>query len=163
MPPEFRQPEYIHVLINHLPIYGLGTSALALLIGLLVRNRAVQMTGCFLVMLTALSFWPVAEYGQKGYDRVLAMSNKDAQQWLKLHADRADDAAWFFYTTAGFSAAGLVMLWKKFKGAFWAAALAFFLAVCSVGAGCWVAYAGGKSRHSEFRDGPPPVPISDSR
>ncbi len=155
MPPEFQKPEYLHVIINHLPVFGLPVSALALLLGLLFRNRAVQITGCFLVMLTALSFWPVKTTGENAEDRVQAMSGEEGKKWLEVHGDRADRSAWIFYTTTALAAASLVMLWKKWKWASAAAVMALLFAVGSVGASFWIAYAGGKIRHPEFRSGSP--------
>ena len=36
-------PEYVHVLLNPLPVYGLGMGVLALCAGLLARSRQVQL------------------------------------------------------------------------------------------------------------------------
>ena len=155
MSPEFQKPEYVHVVINHLPIFGTAVSALVLLMGILFRSRPVQMAGCFLVMLTTLSYWPVANTGEDAYDRVKAMSNVVGKEWLEVHGTRADKSGWVFYTTAALAAVGLVMLWKKWKWSFAAAILAFLFAAVSVGASFWIASAGGKIRHSEFRSGPP--------
>jgi hypothetical protein len=156
MPPEFKQPEYVHVLLNHLPIYGLGVSAAALLIGLVFRSRAVQLTACLLVALTAGFYWPVAESGEEAYDRVYAMSNTDAQQWLDLHAERGEQWGWLFYVTSVAAVAALILGWGQIPHAFWAVCLVLGLAVWTVGTAIWIAYPGGKVRHSEFRDGPPP-------
>ena len=155
MPLEFQKPEYLHVVINHLPVFGLPVSALALLLGLLFRNRAVQITGCFLVMLTALSFWPVKETGEDAEDRVQAMSDEAGREWLEVHGERADKTGWIFYTTAALAAASLVMLWKKWKWATASAVLVFLFAAVCVSASFWIASAGGKIRHSEFRTSPP--------
>lgn len=155
MSPEFQKPEYLHVVINHLPVYGLAVSSLALLIGILFRSRSVQMAGCFLVALTALSYWPVADTGGDAYDRVKSMSNEAARKWLDVHADRAGQSAWIFYTTAALAAAGFVALWRQWKWAFAAVALVFLFSAGTVGTSFWIASAGGKIRHSEFRTGSP--------
>jgi hypothetical protein len=39
-----QKPEYIHVVLNHLPIYGSILGALALAISLVLRSRAAQIT-----------------------------------------------------------------------------------------------------------------------
>ena len=38
-----KKPEYLHVLLNHLPIYGAMLGALALAISLVLRSRAAPM------------------------------------------------------------------------------------------------------------------------
>ena len=44
-------PEYIHVLLNPIPGYGLGMGVLALVAGLIARNRTAQTIGLGLVIL----------------------------------------------------------------------------------------------------------------
>ena len=69
---DLRQPEYVHVMINHLPIYGLAMGVLGLVIAMCFRTRSSKVTALALVFVSAASAWPVAHYGQQGYDRVLA-------------------------------------------------------------------------------------------
>ena len=46
-----KKPEYIHVLLNHLPIYGTILAALALAISLMLRSRAAQITALVLALI----------------------------------------------------------------------------------------------------------------
>src|SRR5881398_2468776 len=103
------QPEYVHTLINPLPVYGLLVAMIALLIGLLLRNRAVQLTGLILVLLTAASAWPAAHFGDEAYDRVLSMADQDGDAWLAAHAHRADKFVWCYYALALISAAAAIV------------------------------------------------------
>jgi hypothetical protein len=41
---DLRQPEYIHVLLNPLPVYGLLAGLIALLIAILWHSRAAKIT-----------------------------------------------------------------------------------------------------------------------
>ena len=41
---DLRQPEYIHVLLNPLPVYGLLAGLIALLIAILLHSRAAKIT-----------------------------------------------------------------------------------------------------------------------
>ena len=74
---DFSQPEYIHVLLNPLPVYGLATGCLGLFIALILRSRRGQIATLVVVLLTAASAWPVKEYGEQAYDRVLSMTDAD--------------------------------------------------------------------------------------
>jgi hypothetical protein len=152
-----KQPEYAHVLLNPLPVYGLAMGLLALVFGLLVRNAGARLTGLALVAVACLSVWPVAQYGHRGYDRVYAMSNDDAREWLDAHAGRAGRGAYVYYA-AGLAALAAIAAPRKFpkaSPALTAATLA--LAVAALGAGGWISHAGGQVRHPEFREGPPAV------
>ena len=154
-----RQPEYVHVLLNPLPVYATAMGVLALAVALLLRSRPAQVVGLIVVITGCLSAWPVIYYGHRGYDRVYSMSNHDAQQWLDLHQDRAEDFQYVFYGTAALAAVTLVGLWKFPRVAIRLAWVTLRATLLSVGAGGWIGHAGGQVRHSEFRDGPPPHPV----
>ncbi|MGI8890150.1 MAG: hypothetical protein ACR2G0_05125 [Chthoniobacterales bacterium] len=154
---DLSQPEYIHVLINPLPVYGLAIAALGLIVALVQRSRAAQIAPLALILLCGLVAWPVGHYGEEGYDRVLSMSDEPGGAWLKAHAHRADEFIWSFYVLAGLAAAALLVPTKWPRTA---TALALVTLLCSfavLGAGAYIAHAGGKIRHREFRNGPAPV------
>src|SRR6267142_565462 len=137
---DLSQPEYIHVLIQ--------------------RSRSAQVATLALILVSGAIAWPVVHYGEEGYDRVLSMSDDQGQAWLKVHEHRADELAWSFYVLAGLAAVAIFapMKWPKT-----ATALALVTLLCSfavLGIGGYIAHAGGKIRHREFRNSPaPPVPV----
>ncbi len=55
-----KKPEYIHVVLNHLPIYGTILGALALAISLILRSRAAQITALILTLVAGVSAYPVS-------------------------------------------------------------------------------------------------------
>jgi uncharacterized membrane protein len=75
------KPEYVHVLLNPLPVYGLAVATLALVIALLLKTRAVRVTTLALVILSAASAWPVYYYGEAGYDRVKTMVDEAGDKY----------------------------------------------------------------------------------
>ena len=154
---ELRQPEYVHVLLNPLPIYGLATGFLSLVLAWAARSRPAQSVALLLILLTALAAWPVAHFGRGGFDRVYAMSGPPAQQWLNWHAYLAGRIVWAHYTAAALAAATLFCLWRVPRWQRLAVGLTLTATVVALGLGGFLAFAGGKIRHSEFRDGPPPV------
>src|ERR1041384_2014911 len=154
-----KQPEYVHVLLNPLPLYALAMGVLALGIALLLRSKQAQVVALIVVIVGCASAYPVLHYGQRGYDRVYAMSNHDAQQWLDLHMQRAERFVYAFYLTGLVAIAALVALQKYPKAATPLALAALLLAAASVGIAGWISHAGGQVRHSEFREGPPPHPV----
>ncbi|MBA2433520.1 MAG: hypothetical protein H0V54_00280 [Chthoniobacterales bacterium] len=153
---DLSQPEYIHVLINPLPVYGLAVAVIGLIIALIQRSRPAQVATFFLVLFCGGIAWPVVHYGEAGYDRVLSMSDDQGQAWLKVHEHRADELVWSFYVLAGLAAVAILapMKWPKTS-----TALALLTLLCSfavLGTGGYIAYAGGKIRHREFRNEPAP-------
>src|SRR6202162_3162022 len=105
---DFRQPEYIHVLINPLPIYGLAMGLLGLIVAFFLRSRRAQIATLIVVLVSAASAWPVYEFGKQAKDRVLSMENEIGQAWLEEHEDRAEDLIWLFYGLAALSAVALI-------------------------------------------------------
>ena len=154
---ELKRPEYIHVLLNPLPVYATAMGVTGLLVALLLRSRPAQIVGLVIVLIGCGSVWPVVEYGEKGADRVRSMSNADGEKWLDVHQHRADESAWVFYTTAALAVVAMVAVWKFPKAGPWLAAATLVLAIVCVGLAGWISYAGGKVRHTEFRHGPPPA------
>ena len=153
---DLRQPEYIHVLLNPLPVYGLAVGLLGLIIAFFLRSRPAQIATLVVVLISAASAWPVYEFGEQAKDRVLSMENEVGDAWLEEHQDRAEDLIWFFYALAILSAAAIVAPVKWPRSATPLVIAAILLSVVTLGCGGYIAYAGGKIRHREFRNVPPP-------
>src|SRR5947199_10117584 len=77
-----RQPEYVHVLINPLPIYGLAMSWIGLLIAVFLRSRPAQIATLALVLISSASACPAYEFVDQGYDRILSMTHDVGHAWL---------------------------------------------------------------------------------
>ena len=147
-----RQPEYIHVLINPLPIYGLLMGWIGLVIALSLKSRHAQVATLALVLITSASAWPAYEFGEQAYDRVLSMADEDGKAWLDAHQDRAEDLIWIFYALAALSAIAIAapMKWPKSSAPLVIAVILF--GAVTLGIGGYIAYAGGKIRHRDFRN-----------
>jgi disulfide bond formation protein DsbB len=153
---DLRQPEYIHVLLNPLPVYGLAVGLLGLIVAFFLRSRAAQIATLVVVLISAASAWPVYEFGEQAKDRVLSMENEVGGAWLEEHQDRAEDLIWFFYALAILSAAALIAPRKWPRSATPLVIAVILLSAVTLGCGGYIAYAGGKVRHREFRNVPPP-------
>jgi plastocyanin len=151
-----RQPEYVHVLLNPLPVYGLAVGLIGLLVAVCSRSRAATVVALVVVLISAAAAWPVYEYGEQGYDRVLAMADNDGQTWLASHKERAEGLIWLFYALAILSAIALIAPAKWPGLSIWLGVAVLVLGTITLGAGGYIAYAGGRIRHREFRNEPPP-------
>lgn len=160
---DLRQPEYIHVLLNPLPVYGLLVGWVGLVIGLALRSRRAQIATLTLVLLSSISAWPVYEFGQQGYDRVLSMTDEDGEAWLDEHMHRAKDLIWVFYVLAALSAFAIAAPIKWPKSSMPLAVAVILVGAVTLGSGAYIAYAGGRIRHREFRNeaAPPKRPEQD--
>ena len=93
---------------------------------------------------------------QQGYDRVLSMTDEDGERWLDEHQDRAEDLIWIFYALAVLSAIAIAAPIKWPKSSVPLVIAVILLGAVTLGAGGYIAYAGGKIRHREFRNEPAP-------
>jgi hypothetical protein len=154
---DLRQPEYLHVLLNPIPVYGLAIALFGLIAATYLRSRGGQLTALVLIFATAISVWPVMRQGDLAYNPVLSLADEPGQAWLKAHEHRADQLVYFYYTLAALAAAAIFVPKKWPRTARPLVFATMLLAFVSLGAGTYIAHAGGKIRHREFRNVPPPV------
>lgn len=155
------QPEYIHVLINPLPVYGLAMGLAGLIIGLALRSREARVGALALILIASASAWPVLHYGQQGFDRVKGMSDSEGGKWLDEHMRRAEQLIYAFYAVGAVALVSIGAEWKRPKAALPLAITTLVLATVALGIGGHIAYAGGHIRHKEFRFEPAPEPHTE--
>ena len=151
-----RQPEYVHVLLNPLPIYGLAMGWIGLVIGFFLRSRPAQIATLVLILISAASAWSAYEFGEQGYDRVLSMSDEAGQAWLDEHQHRGEQLIYFFYALGVLSLVAIIVPIKWPKTSLPLVIGTVLLGVIVLGMSGYIAYAGGRIRHKEFRTEPPP-------
>jgi hypothetical protein len=152
-----KQPEYVHVLLNPLPIYGIALGAFALAFAMILKHRRAHMVALVLILIGAGSTIPVVHYGDQGYDVIESeMSSDQADAWLDAHGQRALRAMPAFYALIAISLAALLIPWKWPKSAMLLNSLTLALAIFDFALAGWIGYAGGQAMHSEFRSGTPP-------
>src|SRR5437763_2277258 len=162
IPRALRQPEYLHVLLNPLPVYGLAVGLIGLLVAVCLRSRAATVVALVVMFISAAAAWPVYEYGEQAYDRVLSMADNDGQAWLASHKERAEDLIWLFYAVAILSAIALIAPVKWPGLSLWLSLAVLVLGAISLGSGGYISYAGGRIRHREFRNEPPPKGLREA-
>jgi disulfide bond formation protein DsbB len=159
---DLRQPEYIHVLINPLPVYGLAMGLIGLVIAFFLKSRRAQIVTLIIILISAASAWPVYVFGEQAYNRVLTIADEPGQAWLDEHKDRGEDLIWLFYALAILSAVALAAPRRWPRSTTLLVIAVILVGAVTLGAGGYIAYAGGKVRHREFRNVPPPVKKSES-
>jgi hypothetical protein len=150
------RPEYIHVLINPLPVYGMALGLLSLLLALWAKNRPAQGIALLIIFLSAASAWPVLYFGQLAYLHIRGVADTEGQGWLSVHMERAEHSIYVFIALAAVSLFAWFLPRKYPKARRPLLTLTLLLSVVSLGLGAWIASAGGRVRHSEFRTSQPP-------
>ena len=157
-----KKPEYIHVVLNHLPIYGTMLAALALAISLILRSRAAQITALILTVIAGASAYPVLVTGQRAYKAIRGMADDAGADVLDEHMDRAEKTIGVFYFLAALAIAGLLVPIKWPKSAVPLAALTLVVAIFCSGIAVYIAQPGGRVRHPEFRPSETSTPASET-
>ncbi len=152
-----RDPEYMHVLLNPLPVYGLTFGTLALVLALFLRSRRVTVAALVLVFVGAISAWPVYQYGESAYDRVKSMSDPPGEQWLDEHMARGEKLIWTFYVLAAVAVTAIAITLKWPRTSFRITVGTLVLAGVTLGTGGYISDAGGHVRHREFCFEAPPA------
>jgi disulfide bond formation protein DsbB len=137
-------------------VYGLLISWIGVIVALVSKSRRAHIVTLILVFITSISAWPVYEFGEQGYDRVLAMTDDDGHAWLDEHQERAQKLIYLFYLVAAVSVAAIIVPLRWPKSSVPLAIAVVLLGAVALGSGCYIAYAGGKIRHREFRNEPAP-------
>ncbi|MFL6515135.1 MAG: hypothetical protein ACJ8M1_08950 [Chthoniobacterales bacterium] len=158
---DLRRPEYVHVLLNPVPVYGLAMGLIGTAIALLLRSRRAHVVGLSLIFLATATAWPVYELGQKSSDAVSVIADDDGRAWLKAHEHRAEKLIPLFYVLAILSATAIVVPLKIPRASLPLTLATVILGLAVFSAGAYIAQAGGKIRHREFRTTPPPVTPND--
>jgi hypothetical protein len=149
--PHFFSTEHIHVLLNHIPIIGLGAATLGLAIALIQKSRPAEIVALILVFLTSALAWPVNVTGTRSYENIQDISDKNGIAWLDEHMHRAEKTEPAFYVLAALALAALLVPRKWPRATTPLTLLTLLLAIACTAAGGWIALAGGRVRHPEFR------------
>ena len=152
-------PEHLHVALNHVPLIGVAIACVPLFFGLFRRCRPALFGGLVLALACSASVFVVLETGESAAERfgsgpLSALIDSDGLQWLGVHAHRADRVALLLYAVLGSAVLGLIAMWRLRRAERILGAITLALALAATAGLVWVADAGGKIRHPEFRADP---------
>lgn len=158
-----QQPEYLHTLLNPVPIYGLALGLLGLAITLLLRSRPAQIATLSIILVSSAIALPVYLLGHAAEDRMEGIVDDAGREWLEVHEERAERVIYAFHVLAVLAAAALVAPRWWPRSATPLALGVFAVTIVTLGLGGFVAEAGGKIRHPEFRTAPLPESTEEAR
>ncbi len=157
-----QQPEYLHTLLNPVPIYGLALGLFGLLVALFLKSRPAQVATLAIILVSSATALPVYLLGERAENRMEGLVDEPGRAWLEVHEQRAEKVIWAFYILAAVAAAALLAPIRWPRSAMLLALAAFAGGMIALALGGFVAHAGGKIRHREFRTGAPPEAVADS-
>ena len=144
-------PAYRHVLLNHLPLTGLGVAWLVLLAGLAMRQTPTILIALGAITLTSAASFFVGQAGDDAYPAVFDALDGHGREWLDYHTYLADKWLPIVYANACVSILAICVVRKKAEWTLAAAGLVATSTLAALGTAVWIAEAGGKIQHPEFR------------
>src|SRR4029077_3568188 len=106
------QPEYVHVLLNPMPLYGMAAGAF-LLVWSRMRYPEEFPEGVLIwIILVAVVTGLAVYFGEQGYENVGAIADAHGNRWLAHHKERAETLMYIFYLT-GLSALGSLFTQRR--------------------------------------------------
>ena len=149
-------PAYRHVLLNHLPLTGLGLAWIVLAWATFENRWRSMAFGLVLVMLASASAFAVMESGEEAYPFVFDAIDGVSRAWLDHHTHLADRWGWVVVSNAAVAAVAIGLGRRR---ADWRRPVAILLlgtTLACLTAAAVIAEAGGQVRHPEFRLSDPP-------
>ena len=149
-------PEYLHIILNHLPLIGFLAAVIPLLIGVVLKKVDLVRTGLLLVLLFGAPSYFIMETGEEAEDRLAhgetsVVIDELSHDFLHEHEERAETTIIAIYITLGLAVLCLVATFKMKKAGLPLAWITVLSLVVSLGLTAWTAKAGGQIRHPEFR------------
>lgn len=112
-----RDPEYAHLLLESLPLYGLAIGLTFLIVAILAGERKCRLLALAVICLSCASVWPYLDFRAKATPRILATRDPTYGPLIRAQTQLRQDTAWAYYTLAGVS--GLAFLFGAARrGAF---------------------------------------------
>ena len=108
-----QDPEYLHLLLEPLPVFGLGLGMIFLIAGLIMNQSKVRMLALAVIILSAGSVHWYLKMRLATEPRVAATISTTFHPLIKEQTERRQTSAWIYY---GVAVAGLIGLFASSGG-----------------------------------------------
>lgn len=142
---------HLHLLINHLPLFGSAIAVVLLGWAVTARSRDLTRAGLILTLVCGVGAYAAHWTGDGAEEQVEDLPWAE-RELIHEHEEAADWALWILAAAAVVSAVGLVRMRKEGTARLEATA-ALVLVVFGFAATAKTALEGGKIRHEEVRPG----------
>lgn len=154
-------PTHFHLVMTHLPIYGLLIGIVILLIGLVRKNQTLKTTATLLFIAMAIVAIPVFLSGEEAEETIEHLI-PDVKKSIHEHEERAEKAIWLMAVLGVSSLFSLYAAYKKPSISGTIHILSLIVAIATFAAYVNVGYLGGQIRHTEIRTMDKSIPSSDA-
>lgn len=146
------EADYLHLIVNHIPIFSVGFGLLILGWGLLKKNSSILHIALTFFLIGAVSSYVAMETGEAAEDIVEDL-NIASHDVIHDHEEAAEIAFWFTILTGVISAVGFFALSYNIRWQNTFFGILAISALISLGTLLYTAYQGGKIFHSNNKTG----------
>ncbi|HKL14059.1 MAG TPA: hypothetical protein VJ915_00415 [Balneolaceae bacterium] len=143
---------FIHLIINHLPVFSMLFGLLILIWGLIKSNTAFKKLAMVFFIVGAVGSYAAVETGEGAEDIIEDYVPSLSHDVIHDHEEAAEIAMWFSYVTGGLALLGLFITGKKPRYEKVLTGVLLVAALAAVGMLIYTAYEGGKIRHPEAHE-----------
>ena len=150
---------HIHLLVNHIPVFGTVFAALLIAWGLLRKSEEVLRLGLVVAVIVAAGTWLVQLTGEPAEHLISGMQDVQ-RRIIHEHEEAAELSTWVITAFGIASLLTLVMVHRRRASGRMLAIVSLLLGLAGSGLVARAASLGGEIRHPEVRAGfvPPPPP-----
>jgi len=102
-------PEYAHLLLESLPLYGLAFGVTLLVIAFVVNERTCRLLALAIIFVSCASVWPYLDFRLKATPRILATRAVEYGPIIQQQTQLRQDTAWAFYTMSAVTLVAMSM------------------------------------------------------
>lgn len=142
----------IHLFLNHVPILGALAALLVVIIGVVIKNNAVRMSGLVVYIVMALAVVPTYLSGEGAEERIENLAGI-SETVIESHEEMAELSLWIMLAAAAIGASALFTQWK---GKSIAGTLSIAFVIVAIGAFIQIGltgHEGGKIRRPDMTSG----------
>lgn len=104
-----RDPEYAHLLLESLPLYGLAFGLTLLVVAFVFNEQKCRLLALGLVMLSCASVWPYLDFRLEATPRILATRAVEYGPIIRAQTDLRLSTAWAYYSMVIVTAVAMLL------------------------------------------------------
>lgn len=92
-----RDPEYLHLLLEPLPLYGLGIGLMMFIVAFVFGEKRSRMLALALICVSCASVWPYTDLRAKATPRIIATRPPEYASVIREQTERREAWNWPYY------------------------------------------------------------------
>jgi|tagenome__1003787_1003787.scaffolds.fasta_scaffold20989417_2 MYXO-CTERM domain-containing protein len=143
-------PAHLHIMLNHIPVFGSLFAALLIAWGLLRKSEDVLRLGLALAVVVGVATWGVQLTGEPAENVVEHLADV-SRRMIHAHEEAADWATYMIAAAGVVALVALLMVRRRHRAGRGLSILALVISLVGFAAASRAALLGGEIRHPEAR------------